>query len=114
MHLELSSVASLIKSLDGEYGFKNPPPVIPGGEGSGTVVAVGPGPMGRYFLGKRVACLWGGSKNGVWSEYAVVSAKGGALPLHDTVDLEQAERCDLDMGVDHDVLLLRHRRERAW
>ena len=40
--------------LDGEYGFKNPPPVVPGGEGSGTVVAVGPGPMGRYFLGSRL------------------------------------------------------------
>jgi len=46
--------------LDGEYGFDRTPPVVPGGEGSGTVVAVGPGAMGRYFLGKRVACLrWG-------------------------------------------------------
>ena len=26
--------------LDGEYGFDNPPPVVPGGEGSGTVVAI--------------------------------------------------------------------------
>jgi NADPH2:quinone reductase len=43
--------------LVGSYGFKSPPPVIPGGEGSGTVVAVGPGMMGRYFLGKRVACF---------------------------------------------------------
>ena len=53
--------------LAGQYGFKNPPPVVPGGEGSGTVVAVGPGPMGRYFLGKRVACLWGGEGDGVWA-----------------------------------------------
>ena len=75
--------------LEGQYGFKNQPPVIPGGEGSGTVVAVGPGMMGRYFMGKRVACLWGGKGNGVWAEYAVVSTKGGALPLHQSVSLEQ-------------------------
>jgi NADPH:quinone reductase-like Zn-dependent oxidoreductase len=75
--------------LEGQYGFKNPPPVVPGGEGAGTVVAVGAGPMGRYFLGKRVACLWGGEGHGVWAEYAVVSAKGGALPLHESVSLEQ-------------------------
>ena len=75
--------------LAGEYGFKNPPPVIPGGEGSGTVVAVGPGMMGRYFLGKRVACLSQGTGSGSWAEYAVVSAKGGALPLNQSVSLEQ-------------------------
>jgi NADPH:quinone reductase-like Zn-dependent oxidoreductase len=75
--------------LDGEYGFKNPPPVIPGGEGSGTVVAVGPGPMGRYFLGKRVACLSQGAGSGMWAEYVVTTAKGGALPLHESVSLEQ-------------------------
>jgi NADPH:quinone reductase-like Zn-dependent oxidoreductase len=75
--------------LEGQYGFKNPLPVVPGQEGAGTVVAVGPGPMGRYFLGKRVTCLWGGVGNGVWAEYAVVSARGGALPLFDSVSLEQ-------------------------
>lgn len=75
--------------LDGEYGFKNPPPVVPGGEGSGTVVAVGPGPMGRYFLGKRVACLNQGTGSGMWADYVVTSAKGGALPLAKSVSLEQ-------------------------
>lgn len=75
--------------LEGEYGFKNLPPVVPGGEGSGTVVAVGPGAMGRYLLGKQVACLSQGTGSGMWAEYVVVSAKGGALPLHKTVDLEQ-------------------------
>lgn len=74
--------------LEGHYGFKSPPPVIPGGEGAGTVVAVGPGMMGRYFLGKRVACLSRGDGKGMWAEYVVTSAKGGALPLHDTVSLE--------------------------
>ena len=75
--------------LEGNYGFKNQPPVVPGGEGSGTVVAVGPGMAGRYFLGKRVACLSQGSGSGMWAEYVVTSAKGGALPLHDAVSLEQ-------------------------
>ena len=75
--------------LDGNYGFKNQPPVVPGGEGSGTVVAVGPGMAGRYFLGKRVACLSQGNGSGMWAEYVVTSAKGGALPLHDEVTLEQ-------------------------
>jgi NADPH:quinone reductase-like Zn-dependent oxidoreductase len=54
--------------LDGKYGFDNAPPVVPGGEGSGTVVAVGPGAMGRYFLGKRVACLRNGERDGTWLE----------------------------------------------
>ncbi len=75
--------------LEGQYGFKNPPPVVPGGEGSGTVVAVGPGMMGRYFLGKRVACLSQGTGSGMWAEYVVTSAKGGALPLDQSVSLEQ-------------------------
>ncbi|HUV92535.1 MAG TPA: alcohol dehydrogenase catalytic domain-containing protein, partial [Anaerolineales bacterium] len=64
--------------LDGKYGFDNPPPVVPGGEGSGTVVAVGPGAMGRYFLGKRVACLSNGERDGTWAEYVVASTQGGA------------------------------------
>lgn len=75
--------------LEGKYGFDDPPPVVPGGEGSGTVVAVGPGGMGRYYLGKRVACLWNGKGDGVWAEYMLASAKGGALPLDKSVSLEQ-------------------------
>ena len=75
--------------LDGNYGFDNPPPVVPGGEGSGTVVAVGPGAMGRYFLGKRVACLSNGKRDGTWAEYVVASTQGGAFPLNKSVSLEQ-------------------------
>lgn len=75
--------------LVGRYGFRPPPPVVPGGEGSGTVVAVGPGVMGRYFLGKRVACFRKADGDGVWAEYAVTSAKGGVLPLNQAVSLEQ-------------------------
>lgn len=75
--------------LGGNYGFDNPPPVVPGGEGSGTVVAVGPGAMGRYFLGKRVACLSNGESDGIWAEYVVASTKGGVFPLDKSVSLEQ-------------------------
>lgn len=75
--------------LDGNYGFDNPPPVVPGGEGSGTVVAAGPGAMGRYFLGKRVACLNRGQRDGTWAEFVVASTKGGAFPLNKSVSLEK-------------------------
>ena len=75
--------------LDGNYGFDNPPPVVPGGEGSGTVVAVGPGAMGRYFLGKRVACLSNGTRDGTWAKYVVTSTQGGVFPLNKSVSLEQ-------------------------
>lgn len=75
--------------LEGYYGFKNPTPLIPGGEGAGVVVAAGPGMMGRYFLGKRVACLNQNEGTGMWAEYAVRGVKGGVLPLRDEVSLEQ-------------------------
>jgi len=75
--------------LGGNYGFDKSPPVVPGGEGSGTVVAVGPGAMGRYFLGKQVACLSNGERDGIWAEYTVASTKGGAFPLNESVSLEQ-------------------------
>ena len=45
--------------------------------------------MGRYFLGKRVACLSKGERDGLWAEYAVASTKGGAFPLNKSVSLEQ-------------------------
>jgi len=75
--------------LDGNYGFDKSPPVVPGGEGSGTVIAIGPGAMDRYFLGKRVACLSNGERDGIWAEYTVASTKGGAFPLNESVSLEQ-------------------------
>ena len=75
--------------LHGRYGFKPDLPFVPGGEGSGTVVSVGPGPMGRYFRQARVACLWGGKRDGAWADYMVASAKGGVLRLHESVSLEQ-------------------------
>ena len=76
-----------LATLVGYYGLKNPAPIVPGGEGSGEVVAAGPGVMSSYFLGKRVACAGWGTGGGVWSEYVVKSVKGGVLPLHKSVSL---------------------------
>ncbi len=78
-----------LATLTGYYGFKNPTPIVPGGEGSGEVVAAGPGVMASYFLGKNVACTGWGTGGGVWSEYVVKSVKGGVLSLNKSVSLEQ-------------------------
>jgi len=74
--------------LEGFYGFKKPTPVVPGFEGSGTVVAVGSGMLGRYLNGKRVACISQGQGDGVWAEY-MVTTTSLALPLDASVSLEQ-------------------------
>jgi NADPH:quinone reductase len=74
--------------LEGLYGFKKPTPVVPGFEGSGIVVAVGSGMMGRYLHGKRVACLSQERGDGVWAEYMVTPASL-AFPLDASVSLEQ-------------------------
>jgi len=74
--------------LEGLYGFKKPTPVVPGFEGSGTVVAAGAGLLGRYLHGKRVACVSQDQGDGVWAEY-LVTATNYALPLSKSVSLEQ-------------------------
>jgi NADPH2:quinone reductase len=74
--------------LEGLYGFKKPTPVVPGFEGSGFVVAVGSGIMGRYLNGKRVACVSQARGDGVWAEYMVTPASL-AFPLDASVSLQQ-------------------------
>jgi NADPH2:quinone reductase len=78
-----------LATLKGHYGFKDPTPIVPGGEGAGEVVAAGPGFMANYFMGKKVACAGWGTGGGVWSEYVVKSVKGGVLPLNKSLSLEQ-------------------------
>ena len=78
-----------LATLKGHYGFKDPTPIVPGGEGAGEVVAAGPGVMANYFLGKKVACAGWGVGGGVWSEYVVKSVKGGILPLNKSLSLKQ-------------------------
>lgn len=74
--------------LDGHYGFRKPTPVVPGFEGSGIVVAAGSGMMGKYLIGKRVACVSQERGDGVWAEYMVTSTSF-ALPLDASVSLDQ-------------------------
>lgn len=75
--------------IQGVYGFQRPTPTIPGFEGAGKVVAVGPGSglMGRYLMGKRVACVTQDKGEGLWAEYMVTSVNY-ALPLDKAVSLE--------------------------
>lgn len=74
--------------LEGHYDSKKQPPVVPGFEGSGTVVATGKSMMARNLMGKRVACMSQDTGDGVWAEYMVTTSKL-ALPLHRSVSLEQ-------------------------
>lgn len=72
--------------LKGSYGDHGSSPVIAGFEGSGTVVAAGPGLFPRFLLGRRVACF--GSPSGTWAEYVVTSAIR-CVPLKSNISFEQ-------------------------
>lgn len=74
--------------LRGLYGVKKPVPVVPGTEGSGTVVGAGPGLLPRLLLGRRVACAASKDRDGTWAEYLVTSAML-CVPLLRSVNLEQ-------------------------
>ncbi len=74
--------------LEGDYGFKKATPVVPGFEGSGTVVAVGDGMIGKYLKGKRVSCINQKNGDGVWAEYMLTSTTL-AFPLASSVSFEQ-------------------------
>lgn len=76
--------------LRGTYRHRKPLPAIPGIEGSGTVVAVGPGLYPRVLLGRRVACsALPAAGGGTWAEYVATSARL-CVPLQKHVTLEQA------------------------
>ncbi len=74
--------------LRGNYGIKKALPVVPGLEGSGIVVAAGPGWYGRTLIGKRVTFGAADTGGGSWAEYAVTSAYR-CIPLQKQVSLEQ-------------------------
>src|SRR6516225_809834 len=74
--------------LKGQYGITKPLPVVPGFEGSGTVIASGGGWMGRWLVGKRVACLAPEDGHGTWAEYMVTSTDI-CIPLSRDISLEQ-------------------------
>ncbi|HUS30432.1 MAG TPA: zinc-binding dehydrogenase [Kofleriaceae bacterium] len=73
--------------LDGVYEIKKPLGTIAGFEGTGTVVGTGGGAMGRFLLGREVACA-AGDGDGTWAEYAVADAMKCA-PLRKGTDALQ-------------------------
>jgi NADPH:quinone reductase len=74
--------------VDGHYGRDRRLPLVPGNEGSGTVVAAGAGTWPRVLLGRRVACAATAPHGGTWAEYMVTKATR-CVPLRRTVDLER-------------------------
>jgi len=74
--------------IQGMYGFHKELPVVPGFEGSGTVVASGGGMMANTLVGRRVACSADQRLDGSWAQYMVTSAKT-CIPLRRQVSLEQ-------------------------
>jgi NADPH:quinone reductase-like Zn-dependent oxidoreductase len=74
--------------LRGRYGVRKALPAVPGWEGAGTVVAHGGGLLGRWLLGKRVACGGQADGDGTWAEYFRVPARQ-CVPLPASLDFEQ-------------------------
>jgi len=74
--------------LKGQYGITKRLPVVPGFEGSGTVIASVGGLMGRGLIGKRVACLAPEDGHGTWAEYMVTSTDI-CIPLSKDISFEQ-------------------------
>jgi len=72
--------------LAGSYTVQRRLPVVPGFEGSGTVVAAGGGVLPRLLVGRRVG--FAAAQGGTWAEYAVTPALR-CIPLRRHVSLEQ-------------------------
>ena len=73
--------------MRGAYGEHRSFPVVPGFEGSGTVVAAGRGLLPRLWLGRRVACS-ASTSGGTWAEYLAARAPL-CVPLKKDLSLEQ-------------------------
>jgi NADPH:quinone reductase-like Zn-dependent oxidoreductase len=71
----------------GRYGVLPHLPATPGFEGVGVVDKVGPGLIGRWVEGKRVAVI--NSNGGNWAGYAVIPARQ-ARPIPADIPDEQA------------------------
>jgi NADPH:quinone reductase-like Zn-dependent oxidoreductase len=74
-------------TVRGQYARLPKLPATPGFEGVGIVDSAGPGLLGKFLIGKRVAAL--SSRTGSWAEFAIVAAKQ-AIPLSKNLPLEQA------------------------
>lgn len=73
--------------IRGVYGKLPKLPATPGFEGVGVVESAGPGLLGKFLTGRRVALLNG--ETGNWKEFTTVPAKQ-AVPLSKSIPLEQA------------------------
>ncbi len=74
--------------IKGGYGIKKPYPVVPGFEGSGTVVEAGSGILPKLWLGEKIACAASPKHNGCWAEYMVTTA-ASCVPLSKKISMEQ-------------------------
>lgn len=95
--------------LGDDYEIKKPRPIVPGFEGSGTVVATGGGLIARTMVGRRVAFA-AGDGDGTWAEYAAAPAMR-CVPLRGDLDLDQGATL-LTNPLTAWVLASRARRER--
>lgn len=75
--------------IKGEYGLKKEFPVVPGFEGSGTVVESGKGFLPNLWKGKNVACAASPKYNGCWAEYMLTDANL-CIPISKKIPLKQA------------------------
>ncbi len=72
--------------IRGTYGQAATLPAVPGFEGVGRVDAAGPGLLGRFMTGRRVAVL--NRAGGNWAEQVVVPARQ-VIPLSSDLSVEE-------------------------
>jgi NADPH:quinone reductase len=88
VRIEASPVnPSDLQFVQGRYSPAPQLPATPGFEGAGIVEEAGPGMLGRFLLGRRVAAI--ARAGGDWAEYALVPARQ-AVPIPASLSLEQA------------------------
>lgn len=75
--------------LQGKYGTLKKLPSVPGWEGAGTVVATGGGLLGRWLMGKRVACAVRSDRDGTWAEYVLANVNN-CIAVKSALPIEQA------------------------
>lgn len=75
-----------LNALKNASGARSPLQIAAGYEGSGRVVAAGPGILPRLWMGRRVVV--GAPSRGTWAEYVVTSATA-CFPLDKRLSFEQ-------------------------
>jgi len=74
--------------IEGGHGYEKTFPVVPGVEGSGTVVAAGSGWLPKILMGRHVACAKSSASDGAWAEY-MLTRTGQCVPLQKNISDEQ-------------------------